>query len=205
MSAELGASAFSENQASEDFLEQDQNRPRRGKIATRIGALVATTGLVVTANLLIAGEADASTPTCYGDYCSGLYADDAHCDEDATTIADTRIVLHNSGVEVGPVSIGGNDQDVGLLELRYSEKCGTVWARMNTTVDSPIQFLGVEQDGGYEQYRNVAGRSYPAQAQQAFSPMVYGREDSYRAFVYSHHPLGLPEEVGTLWTEPPEN
>ncbi len=171
-------------------------RGRFGRVAAALGVIIAGTGILAPA------EANADEPTCYGDYCSGQYADATNCDEDAVTIREEAIVLNNTSIEVGPITIGGESEEVGLLELRYSERCGTVWSRLNTKVDTPIQFLGVEQDTGYRQRRNVAGASYPAPALQAFSPMIYGRDNSYRGYVYSHHPLGLPEEKGTLWTQP---
>ena len=172
------------------------------------------TGALVGA--LLAGEredgqlqvehAAATIPTCYGDYCSGQYADDTGCDKDARTISSTILSKTSGSLEIalGPLALStGNDNgELGILELRRSDACGTSWARLKTKEASDITYLGVEKDDGYQQQVSINGGVPGSPATNVFTPMVYGRGDSeFRAYVFSQEVYDpTPDNTGTYWT-----
>ncbi len=180
-------------------------RLRTGKLSKVVltGALLATPAAGAT-------PAEASEAGCYGDYCSGQYPDQMGCDEDARTLSST--VLSKSGgslgVNVGPVaaSSGGDNGEIGVIELRWSEKCGTAWARLRTNRANDVTYVGIEKDDGYWQQISVNGNIPGSPAANSFTPMIYGRGDSqFRAYVFSQELYDItPDNAGTYWMNPQE-
>lgn len=204
----LAHEAFAEPVEQERLSLRERAAGALGKFATRAGAVVAAVGL----SLGLAQPAEASDrPSCYGDYCSGQYADEAGCDKNVRTIA--KAVITRTGLNITvtassepSISAGtGERVEVGLLELRRSDECGTTWARLSTKGGKSvgftgINFVGVEQDGGYTQKRDIGGRFNGSPAANSFTPMIYGRDNSYRAFVESKD-YWIAYEDGTYWTQ----
>jgi len=181
----------------------------------RIAAIGALTAGLFTASVIgdktPAAQAD-SGPSCYGDYCSGLYPNETGCDQDARTL--TELVITDQGVHVGAnisatpgitIDNGGSERQIAKLEVRWSDKCGTAWARLNTREDTDINVVGIEQNGGYEQMRDIGRFTEGSPSSISFTPMVYGRDNSYQTFITrSGSAIGNPfgdEITATYWTD----
>jgi hypothetical protein len=201
-SAQLAALAVNEQVAHAEYIGQHRAaeeigwRQRLGNIAGKVmlaGALVGS----ATATGVAMEAQPAAAAGCYGDYCSGQYAGDTGCADDARTIAEAKIIQDgpNLSVNVGPVGMewGSDPAEVGLLELRTSDNCGTVWARLNTRKPSDIATIGAMHDGGYRQSR-VISHINGSPAAVSVSPMVYARGRNTRAFV-----VAKGSEDGTYW------
>lgn len=189
---------------------EHQYRPRTWqKRAAIVGALVVGAFGVEAATDAVASQA--ASPSCHGDYCSGQYADDTGCDRDARTLTTATIsqsrlntsitISREPGVTIG----AGDSQDVGKLEVRASERCGTVWARLNTRDGARVSFnginsLGIKQDGGYTQERHIGGDFNGSPSAVSFTPMIYGRDRTYKAFVESKS-YNFRSSNGTYWVE----
>ena len=198
------------------YAEHQAQPSRYRRVLGRVAAVGAMTAAILTGatfNENLTDEAQASAPICYGDYCTGLYADVADCDDDAKTIAEVAIVRPGMGwsLEAKSVSVdvGSTDpNEVARLELRQSEQCGTVWGRLNAKAGTGADFwgimnVGVQQDGGYTEDRNIDGNLVGAPAAVSFGPMVYGRSRMYRAMVDVKN-FGVSTTIGTYWTEGPK-
>lgn len=177
-------------------------RARMGRVA----AVGITASAALAASFLSSEEAQAATPTCYGDYCSGQYPDATHCDEDATTLAVTTLNKSGGSMSVGAYGVGassgGDTGDVGVVELRWSERCGTAWGRLRTKRASDITYLGIEKNDGYWQQISTNGQWIGSPAGNWFTPMVYGRDDAsqFRAYIYSQEAYDpTPDNFGTYW------
>ena len=179
--------------------EPGRLRRMAGKLAL-VGALFGSaTGLAAVA--ATPAEAAPEGVSCYGDYCSGQYADATGCDKDATTLAsadvtvtDYRVdasVSSDPGISVSPVE--GNK--VGVIELRYSPTCKTKWARLETTRDSGINNVAITQDTGYAQARHIGGFHTGSPAAISFSPMVYSPDHA----AYAHADGADLVNQGTDW------
>jgi len=97
------------------------------------------------------------------------------------------------------VSWGQNPDEVGIVELRSSDSCGTVWGRINTREATDVQIIGVEHNGNYRQERVVsrvnASGFHNTPPIYAYSPMAYARGHEARAYVKVNG-----EDKGTYWT-----
>lgn len=148
----------------------------------------------------------------YGDYLSGKYAGEGNnCAADARTLSSTVLAKSGGslGVGVGPVdaNTGADNGGVGVIELRWSEKCGTAWARLRTTRANDVTYIGIEKNDGYKQQRLISGNAPGSPAANSFTPMIYGRgaEDQFRAYVYSQEFYDpTPDNAGTFWMNPHE-
>lgn len=182
------------------------------QFAGRVAAVLALTGTLLAGNTIAhSDEAEAATPTCYGDYCSGQYPDQTGCDADARTL--TEFIITDKGVRVGAnistqpgitIDQGGSETEIAKVEVRWSDLCGTAWARLNTREDTDINVIGVEQDGGYEQTRSVRGFATGSPSALSFTPMIYGRDHSYQAFITRDGGWSSPfgdERTSTYWTD----
>jgi hypothetical protein len=153
-------------------------------------------------------EAKPAAPSCYGDYCSGKYAGDTGCDKDAKTLTNVSMNSRSLSTEVTiakdpsvTVGNGGPEKEVARLEVRYSERCGTAWARLNTRQGTGINYVGVEADDGYTQKRKISGRLNNGSPDGlSVSPMIYGRDHNYRAFVEGKQAGIKRYGDGTFWT-----
>jgi len=167
------------NEINSELLES-----RWDRIVGRAGYYATVVGLAVAANLAPTGTADAAEPTCYGDYCSGQYADATNCDDDAVTIATRKITQYTyPGLPIDGTYI---EKEVGTLELRRSPTCKTKWARVDTFLESEVKTVGVQKRDGYTQERRISvfGTSPPG---KSYSPMIYdGGDEGVRAYVQGH-------------------
>ncbi len=188
-------------------------RQRLGRMAGRAALVlgIATAGSAAY-GAVETSQAQASDVTCYGDYCSGRYADETGCDEDAYTIADADVTrkgltfgVHISkepGVDVGS---GDSNDVIGRLELRHSDTCKTNWARYSSLGGDGsanimgVNFVGIEQDGGYTQKRDIGGLLNGSPSAVSFTPMIYGPDREYQAFVEMKN-FGFAHRGATYWT-----
>lgn len=152
------------------------------------------------------------SPSCYGDYCSGQYADQTGCDKNARPL--TELIVTDKGVHVGAnisaqpgitIDNGGKEKEIAKLEVRWSDECGTSWARLNTREETDINVVGIEQDGGYTQTRDIGRFSEGSPSALSFTPMIYGRDHSYQAFIMRQgSAIGNPftdERTSTYWSD----
>lgn len=182
---------------------------RLSRMRVHIGRMAAagiTASAAMFTPLFATEEAFAVDPTCYGDYCSGQYPDVTHCDEGATTLAVTTLNKSGGSLSAGVygvgASTGGDTGDAGVVELRWSERCGTAWARLRTKRASDITYLGIEKNDGYRQQISTNGQWIGSPAGNWFTPMIYGRDaaDQFRAYVYSQEAYDpTPDNFGTYW------
>lgn len=101
-----------------------------------------------------------ASPTCHGDYCSGMDPVASGCAEGAKTLDS-----HVQG-------LGG-----GIVELRYSPKCGTNWARWTAyptgwCMNCGIVGLRAVQDTGYTQSIDLTNKMIK-DGESVWSPMIY--------------------------------
>jgi hypothetical protein len=187
------------HRAAEEATAQASWRARLGQIAGRAALVLGVAAGGTAALNMDTRPAEASSVSCYGDYCSGQYADDTGCDQDARTIAEANINQEGASfnVNAGPVGMGWTNGvgEVAKLEVRTSDACGTVWARLNARRPNPIQIIGVKHDGGYSQTR-VISHLQGSPAAVSISPMIYARGRNVHAFV-----KGMGDEDGTYWVE----
>lgn len=99
-------------------------------------------------------------PTCYGDYCSGQDPVASGCAEGAVTL--------DSHVQ----ELGG-----GIVELRYSPKCGTNWAKWTQyptgwCLNCGIVDLRAVQDTGYTQAIDLTNKTIN-DGESVWTPMIY--------------------------------
>ena len=144
---------------------------------------------------LVAPSIAHADTSCYGDYCSGKDANATGCAKDAVTIASAAIYNSAVGITVGPFNAGNGSNEAGIVELRWSKKCGTKWAKINTSKTTGIISVVVTQDTGYEQRRNITGHWQSTAATVAYTNMVYSPERRCRAYVYGSGAT----EGGTIW------
>jgi hypothetical protein len=180
--------------------ESGRLRRMAGKLALVSALFGSATGLT-TLTAAPAEAAPESGISCYGDYCSGQYANATGCDKDATTLASAEVtvtdyrmgasVSSDPGISVTPVE--GNK--VGVIELRYSPTCKTKWARLETTRDSGINNVAVTQDTGYAQARHIGGFHTGSPAAISFSPMIYSPGNA----AYAHADGADLVNQGTDW------
>lgn len=123
------------------------------------------------------------SPSCYGDYCSGQYARDTGCDKDATTLDTVTATGWEEKTNGADLTVDRIEVKLGKLELRYSEECGTKWARLRTIRDSDIDVVGVAKDDGYSQERRIEGWAPGSPAAVSQSPMIYSPDDVVHAYV----------------------
>lgn len=149
------------------------------KRATTAIALLATAVLICLSAQAPASAAKPATAPppgwCYGDYCSGMdphttrhVPDGNYCDADGETVAS----IHAA--------------DTGLLvELRWSPRCQTNWARVPVSWGSysPSSLLAIQCGTGYEQVGVV-----DSNASFSWSAMIYAPS---------------PRHVAAVWTGPP--
>jgi hypothetical protein len=111
------------------------------------------------------GTATSPKPTCYGDYCSGKDPNKTHCAIDGKMITE---------IPKGP------EGDFSL-ELMWSAKCKTKWARvfLPRGLAAPSR-LGVEQSTGYMQEGGFGG--WYGKKTEVVSPMIYSPVKCVKAY-----------------------
>lgn len=131
--------------------------------------------------VVIAEQPAAAASSCYGDYCSGRDPSSTGvggipCANDGVTIQSTDIYSIGGGLSLGGASIGLGGSKIGQIELRWSNRCGTNWARLNTVWGGDFRHLTVNQQGtNYTQTNELLGVG-----QYYLSPGIY-----YTNMVYS--------------------
>jgi hypothetical protein len=165
----------------------------RSYMTGSVGRFTAAITIGVLANLTPTGSALAEEPTCYGDYCSGQYASDTNCDEDARTLHEVkvtgligRVVPNTGGLGVEEIEV-----ELGSLELRASDRCGTRWARLSTVRESGIMSVSVLKDDGYTQKRNISGHVGKTPPGNFYTKMIYSPQDRTRALVDGYDLIDL--------------
>lgn len=156
-------------------------RNRVFRVVTAILALVcASVGVVAVAD----APAQAAN-SCWGDYCSGknpaaTQAPDGHyCSEDGRTIQSTDIYSIGGALTLGPVSANVGGDRLGTIELRWSSRCKTNWARLNIAQGvMKVNTIGIRQTTGYEQVADfgVLGQLLPPGVywtNMIYSPTLY--------------------------------
>lgn len=126
-------------------------------MSRRIFALLACFVLTSVGALVPGAPAQAASPTCYGDYCSGTDPEATKCSADAYTVA------HQTW-----------DGWSARLELRWSPSCKTNWARVNT---NPPALMAVQCRTGYTQAGVVANNGTFWWTRQIYSPHLTVRAD----------------------------
>lgn len=156
-SAPAEASPPSPEAAPADSLIPAGRRPRLGAVLLgAAGVLVVGAGITVWTLTANAGDAPggraappatmAAPPTvrasptisCHGDTCASLDPAHTHCADDAVTV----YTAEKYGAKV---------------ELRHSQACGTVWAKMSKTFAGDRVIVS-HRDGPSEEYRQQYGR-----------------------------------------------
>jgi hypothetical protein len=113
-----------------------------------------------SASVQVSTASPEAKPTCYGDYCSGEDPVASGCSEGAVTL--------DSHVQ----ELGG-----GIVELRYSPKCGTNWAKWTKyptgwCMNCGIVGLRAVQDTGYTQSIDLTNTTIK-DGESVWSPMIY--------------------------------
>lgn len=191
---------MSSHELSVPSAQETATRPGRvrrfaGKLAL-IGTLFGgATGLAAAAT---PAEAAPGGVSCYGDYCSGQYANATGCDRDAQTldIADVTQEDYELGLPFGLNPNG--PAKVGTIELRYSPTCKTKWARFSSNVTSEAVYTSVTQDTGYTQSRSIGGFDEQSPPGISDSPMIYSPNDAVHAYVSGRGITGL-NNTSTAW------
>ena len=116
--------------------------------------------VMLMGGLMLAQPASAANG-CYGDYCSGRNpyttgVGGVPCYNDSYIVSSADI--NSFGGQIGPISIGGSK--VGVLELRWSPRCQTNWARLNIAQGGNYRHLSAVQDTGYEQVNELLTIGY---------------------------------------------
>jgi hypothetical protein len=173
-------------------------RARLGQIAGRtalvLGLAAGTTGALAATE---STRAEAASVSCYGDYCSGQYANETGCDQDAETLDTASIsgveYRWNAGLSSDNVGFESHDAEItlGSIELRYSPTCKTKWARMTTKHNSDISHVSVMQDTGYKQSRHVDAFWKGIPPSRATSPMIYSPNNDVHAYVEGDNLVNL--------------
>lgn len=129
--------------------------------------LLIITALIVAflSSSWISSTSSAYAVTCYGDYCSGRDPETSGCSNGAVTVAATNVTG-------------------GRLELRWSARCKTNWARYIQYPrgwfmgNIPLQLRAV-QDTGYTQRHNYGVNGTPTGT--TWTPMIYSPVRRVRA------------------------
>lgn len=153
---------------------------------------------VVTAVLAFMIVPSSASSECWGDWCSGRDPVATGCANGARTVASAPVVQSAVSAEALGIGVSFGGGTVGRIELRWSDRCQTNWARLNLVTDALIISIAATQDSGYRQ-RYVFNR---------FSGMAYARPGVYyTAMIYSPcrhvraHTEGRIQcpSVSTLW------
>lgn len=158
----------------------------RRRVGQIVGRTALALGLATGAAALTTTEATpahASDVGCYGDYCSGRYANETGCDQDAVTLDKADITQRDWEFGFPDIIHAGDAVKVGTIELRYSPTCKTKWARAQTFVRNGVSDVAVTQDTGYNQGRHIGGFSTGSPAGISDSPMIYSPNDAVHAYV----------------------
>lgn len=136
------------------------------RFTNRLGGVLAAVAVLVTASatMLPAQSAQAAVG-CYGDYCSGKDPNATGCGADAKTVASTTVDFR---------TWWGAYVDVGTLEVRWSAKCKTNWARLSMFRGAE-EYKGIElrQDSGYSVHYYSGGKVPGTSAGVYWTPMIY--------------------------------
>ena len=156
-----------------------------------LAALVAAFALAGASLTTAPNFAVAASTGCYGDWCSGQDSAVTGCANDGRTVASNDLYEQRG-------SFNGDIYwtYVGKVELRWSPKCKTNWARFTGVDSSGINTLKVVQDTGYTKSKSTVplwgGWTKPG---VYWSPMIYSPVHHCQATVDG----GLTGRRGTDW------
>jgi uncharacterized membrane protein len=156
---------------------------RFGRLLAAVLLVLASAGVV-----MVATPSAAQAAGCYGDFCSGKDPSTTGtggnpCQNGARTVASTEVWLQyvTPGMEMVY-----EWRKVGFLELRWSDRCQTNWARLTTYQGSYLQWLRIRQepDGtGYSQEYKTSGYTGNTGVGTFWTNMIYSPVKKTRAYV----------------------
>ena len=160
--------------------------------AAALAAAATVVGVVVHAPLASLPPAAvapaAASSTCTAGSCEGLDPTTEGCQQDARTVASRIVTAERRGVEV----------PAGVVEVRASAACRSVWARYSVDPTAPVAEIAIEgRDGRVERAAVdvVAGHRHLG---YGTTPMLGGSDD-VRATVAAAPGGELPSRA-TAWT-----
>ena len=171
-------------------------------------------GRLVTAVLLVLGMAAVGTTVvaspaladgCHGDYCSGRDPSTTGtggnpCQNGARTVSATDVWIYYSTPGAGQ---GYEWRNVGLLELRWSDRCQTNWAKLTTNQTSYIERIRLDQEGtSYFQEKWTQGHWTDTEPGIFWTNMIYSPVKRTRATVICRAGMfttGCGQEIRTGW------
>lgn len=162
----------------------------RARIATAmLGVLLVLGGAAMPVPAAVAAE------SCYGDYCSGkdpsrVGVGGVPCADRADTVRSARVNMSDGF---------GGYYEVGTLEVRWSARCQTNWARLSLERDAyGILGINILQDTGYKQYKSTRGFDGGTSKGVFWTNMIYS--PTARVMAYLHHTWPSPCTVcATEW------
>lgn len=165
------------------------------RLAQVAAVLCMFTGVSLASNIVAVAASE-----CHGDYYTGrdpsvVGVGGVPCASDARTIQSSDIFENGGSLSIGGVSIDLGGQRIGAIELRWSARCGTNWARLNLAQGGNIRQLTVQQDTGFSQATTLLDPlHYWLSPGVYFTNMIYSPVHYCRAYLYK--PIFW---VSTLW------
>lgn len=144
------------------------------KMYAMLGALLLSCALLIG----FSTTANASSPTCYGDYCSDQDPVATNCEVGAWTQRYVDVYYDKM------VPFYKNHY-AGRLELRASDTCGTQWARFTAAAEIVYTLRVIQPDTGYKTSPQSTylddGEGQDSWSNQVYSPnnCVYGEIGLY--------------------------
>lgn len=133
--------------------------------------------------------------SCWGDWCSGQDPDATGCSEDGRIVASNEI--EQRAFDFANFAFGGGY--VGEVELMWSERCQSNWARLNLVDMAETWKITAVQDGGYRQSAEVPHPTFDLADPGIYnSPMIYSPKRAVYAMMSGGLML-LPRTVRTKW------
>jgi hypothetical protein len=145
----------------------------------------AVTAVTVAGMVTVASAPAQAAAGCYGDYCSGkdpstTGTNNNPCQNGARTVAWENLDVWR--VHAG--TDNGYWATVGVLELRWSDRCQTNWARLELKEATSLDRLHVIQSTNYRQSHKTSGWTSQTTTPGIFwTPMIYSPVAKCRAYV----------------------
>jgi hypothetical protein len=149
--------------------------------------LAVVVSVVATVSALTVASAPAQAAAgCYGDWCTGkdpstTGTNNNPCQNGARTVSETVLRVWR----VHPGTDNGYWAEVGKLQLRWSDRCKTNWARLELSGSARLNRLHIDQAGttvGY--YHRTAGWDDETTSPGIFwTAMIYSPHAQCRAYV----------------------
>ena len=155
--------------------------------------------------VLVSAEPAIAADSCYGDYCSGRDPSTTGtggnpCQNGARTVSSTEVWIYYSTPGTGT---GYEWRNVGTLELRWSDRCQTNWARLTTNQWSYIERIRISQENtGYIQEKWTQGYWVDTEPGLFWTGMIYSPVKKTQATVICRAGMftsGCGQWIGTAW------